>query len=122
MNITYTYTIAPDSLQTVTANGNPNTVVHLTVRVYATDGTHTVHFDRPMIFEPSADGAFIPFEQLTEAQVLSWARAKMPFSHTIEEALARRIAEKVNPPAQPVVKPAPWSTCTQPPSLFDDSA
>lgn len=113
MTITYTYTIKPDSLQTVTANGNPDTVIHLVVRVYATDGTHTVHFDRPMALESSTDGAFIPFEQLTEAQVLAWARAKMPLSHTIEELLAKQIARKINPPAQPVAKAAPWSTCVQ---------
>jgi hypothetical protein len=113
MTITYTYTIAPDSLQTVTANGNPDTVISLIVRVYATDGTHTVQFDRPMALEPSADGAFIPFEQLTEAQVLTWARARMPLAHTIEELLAKQIANKINPPVRPVIKPAPWNTCTQ---------
>lgn len=112
MNITYTYTIKPDSLQTLTANGNPDTVIHAVVRVFATDGTHTVHFDRPMPFEPSTDGAFIPFEQLTEAQVLEWALAKMPLKHTIEEMLARQIANKINPPARPVAKPAPWNTCS----------
>jgi hypothetical protein len=113
MTITYTYTIAPDSLRTVAVNGNPDTVVHLVVRVYATDGTHKVHFDRPMTLEPSADGAFIPFEQLTEAQVLTWARAKMPLAHTIEEMLAKQIANKINPPVQPVAKAAPWATCVQ---------
>jgi hypothetical protein len=113
MTIIYTYTIAPDSLQTVTANGKPDTVVQLTVRVYATDGTHTVHFDRPMALAPSAGGAFIPFEQLTEAQVLAWARANMPLSHTIEEALAKQIDRKINPPVRPVAKAAPWSTCVQ---------
>jgi hypothetical protein len=113
MTITYTYTIAPNSLMAVAVNGNPDTVVRLTVRVYATDGTHTVHFDRPMALEPSADGAFIPFEQLTEAQVLAWARAKMPLSHTIEEMLAKQIANKINPPVRPVAKAAPWSTCVQ---------
>jgi hypothetical protein len=113
MTITYTYTIAPDSLRTVTANGNPDTVINLIVRVYATDGTHTVQFVRPMTLEPSADEAFIPFEQLTEAQVLTWARAKMPLAHTIEELLAKQIANKINPPARPVAKAAPWNTCTQ---------
>jgi hypothetical protein len=113
MEITYTYIIKPDSLTTLTVNGNPDTVVHLIVRVCATDGTHTVNFDRPMRFEPSTDGVFIPFEQLTEAQVLAWARAKMPLSHTIEEMLAKQIANKINPPVRPVAKAAPWSTCVQ---------
>jgi hypothetical protein len=113
MAITYTYTIAPDSLRTITANGNPDTVINLIVRVYATDGTHKVHFDRPMALEPSAGGAFIPFEQLTEAQVLAWARAKMPLAHTIEEMLARQIDRKINPPVRPVIKAAPWNTCSQ---------
>ena len=112
MTITYTYTIKPDSIQTITANGNPDSVVNVVVRVYATDGTHTVHFDRPMQFEPSTVGVFIPFEQLTEAQVLVWAKAKMPLAHTIEEALAKQIANKINPPVRPMAKPAPWSTCS----------
>lgn len=112
MTITYTYTIKPDSLQTLTANGNPDTVVHVVVRVVATDGTHTVHFDRPMPFEPSTDGAFIPFEQLTEAQVLEWARSKMPMSHKIEELLANQIYRLNNPPPTPVAKQAPWNTCS----------
>lgn len=112
MTITYTYTIKPDSIQTITANGNPDSVVNVIVRIYATDGTHTVFFDRPMQFEPSADGAFIPFDQLTEAQVLAWARAKMLMAHTIEEALAKIIANKINPPVRPMAKPAPWSTCS----------
>ena len=112
MTIAYTYTIKPDSLQTITANGNPDSVIRLTVRVIATDGTYTVHFDRPLTFKPSADGAFIPFEQLTEAKVLEWALALMPLKHTIEEMLAKQIANIINPPARPVAKPAPWNTCS----------
>lgn len=100
-------------MQTLTANGNPDTVVQVVVRVFATDGTHTFHFDRPIQFEASTDGAFIPFDQLTEAQVLEWALAKMPLKHTIEEMLAKRIANVINPPAVPVAKAAPWQTCTQ---------
>lgn len=112
MPVTYRMTVAPGSLMTKTENGNPDTVVQLTVRVYATDGDNTIHFDRPITLEPSADGVFTPFDQLTEAQVLEWARAKMPLYHTIEELLARRLADKKNPPVQPVVRAAPWNTCS----------
>lgn len=112
MPVTYRMTVAPGSLMTKTENGNPDTVVQLTVRVYATDGDNTAYFDRPMALEPSTDGAFIPFNQLTEAQVLEWARAKMPLYHTIEELLARQLELKKNPPVRPVVRPAPWNTCS----------
>jgi hypothetical protein len=96
-------------------NGNADTVVQAQFIVEATDGTHTADIHQSVQLKPSTDGAFIPFADLTEAQVIAWVKAAL---HEGQEAqfeamLARTIALKANPPVRPMAKPAPWYTCTQ---------
>lgn len=51
---------------------------------------------------------FIPFENLTEAEVLGWVWANGVDKNAVEANVARELADLVNPPV--VDKPLPWSS------------
>lgn len=114
MTTTYTWSIPTDGLMTKTVNGNADTVVQAKFKIEATDGTHTADMYQTVELKPSADGAFIPFANLTEAQVIEWVKASLPegVEARFESALARAIESKANPPVVPVAKAAPWNTCS----------
>ena len=59
---------------------------------------------------PSAED-FIPYEDLTEAQVCSWLEDSMDVE-ALDAALAQQIDEKINPKV--VSLPLPWSAQPEP--------
>ena len=115
MATTYKWSIPTNGLMTKEVNGNSDTVVQAQFRIEATDGTHTADIHNAVELTPSKDGAFIPFVDLTEAQVIAWVKAELQEGEEVqfETMLARVIAHKANPPVRPVAKPAPWYTCSQ---------
>jgi hypothetical protein len=100
---------------TQTANGNADTVVQVQYEVTATDGTHTAEIKQAATLQPRTDGAFIPFADLTEAQVIAWVKASLQPNQEqrFEEVLTQVLQRKANPPVRPNAKAAPWNTCSQ---------
>ena len=114
MSVTFTWSLANNSLMTETHNGNPDTVVAVHLTLTATDGTNTVDSMHVAQLTPSTDGTFIPFSQLTEEQVLGWAKAAIDPENVarFEDRLTRMLDRMANPPVRPVPKAAPWNTCS----------
>ena len=114
MTTTFTWSIAPGGLMVQTVDNNPDTVVRVNVKVSATDGTHTADITQSVQLSAPVAGNFIPFSELTEAQVVEWAKTSLPQQGAqLENALARMLQIKANPPVRPVAKAAPWNTCSQ---------
>ena len=95
MNVTYKI----DNLDRQTSDGLVTTA-HW--RVDAVDGEHTAGAYGSVGFTRGDD--FTPFEQLTEAQVLTWVKSQLEVEQ-IEAALAQIIAEQKAPKA---LSGLPW--------------
>lgn len=115
MATTFTWSIPANGLLTKTQNGNPDTVVSVQYKITATDGVNSVDMIQAAQLQPNANGTFIPFADLTEAQVLEWVKASLPPNQEahFQTMLTHRLERKANPPVMPVAKAAPWSTCVQ---------
>ena len=115
MAITFTWSIPTDGLVTKTENGNADTVVIVRYKITADDGTNTAELVQSMPLPLNTETAFIPFETLSEDQVLAWVKASLrPGQEAILQSMVTRILNaKADPVYHPVVKTAPWFTCTQ---------
>jgi hypothetical protein len=115
MTPTFTWSIPFKGMSTITRDGRADTVVQVQYVLTATSGEHNHSIGGAVQLKPNADGTFIPFENLTEAQVIEWVKAAVrPEDRAhYEMGLTRALEMKVNPPVRPVVKPAPWNTCVQ---------
>lgn len=115
MTPTFIWSIPATGMSTLTSNGQADTVVQVHYTLTATDGPHTHSISGVVQLKPNADGTFIPFENLTEAQVIEWVKAAVrpEDKRHYEMGLTRALEMKANPPVRPVIKPAPWNTCTQ---------
>ena len=88
-----------DNLDRQTSDG---LVITAHWRVDAVDGEHTAGAYGSVGFTRGDD--FIPFEELTEAQVLEWVKAQLEVEQ-IEAALAQIIAEQKAPSK---ISGTPW--------------
>ena len=115
MSVEFTWSVKPQGLRVKDANGNPDTVVSVEFKISAIDGAHTVDMSNVVEFKPEANAPFIPFDQLTEAQVIDWVKAALPQStvERFEQMLTQRLERQKNPPAVAVAKVSPWATCVQ---------
>jgi hypothetical protein len=92
MPATFTWTIA--NLERNTADGGV-TVAHW--RCTAVDGDHSASAYGTCSFTPDASAAgFVPFENLTEADVLAWVHGSVDKDAT-EAALTAKIDAEKNP-------------------------
>ena len=87
---------------------DPNYVVNVTWEVSGVDGTYIASIGGNTQFN-SADqvGAFIPYDQLTEATVIGWIPEQ-----TISNAQAcvqGQINSMITPPVSPANTPLPWT-------------
>jgi len=115
MTPTFTWSVPANGVATITHAGRADTVVQVRYTITATDGTHTHSIGGVAQLKPSEDGTFIPFENLTQDQVIEWVKASMrpEDKRHYELGLTRALELKANPPPRPVIKPAPWNTCVQ---------
>lgn len=114
MNPTFTLSIPADGMSTMTHAGQADTVVQVQYTLTATMGEHTASINGMVQLTPTQGGTFIPFENLTQEQVIAWVQAAIrpvDMNH-YKMSLTRKLEYKINPPVRPVIKPAPW-TCTQ---------
>jgi len=78
-----------------------------------TDGEYTASDYGSESFSPDPQGPnFIPFEQLTEADVIGWMQAQEGWVETLQFRLDSNIAHQKNPPQVPpddlVLSGLPW--------------
>jgi len=115
MTPTFTWSVPADGLATITHAGRDNTVVQVRYTLTATDGVNTASINGGVELKPSNDGAFTPFENLTQEQVVAWVEAALrpEDKNHYKMGLTRALEMKANPPQRPVAVAAPWNTCSQ---------
>jgi hypothetical protein len=104
---TYTWTVtAMDCYPQEDGNTDVVFTVHWTCS--GTDGTYSSSVYSTCAVPAPSGGAFTPYQDLTQNQVLGWIWANGVDQTATEAAVAQQIANQVNPP---VVTPAlPWAT------------
>jgi len=87
---------------------DPNYVVNALWEVTGVDGTYTASIGGNTQFN-SADqeGAFIPYDQLTEATVIGWIPENQIAS--AQACVQGQIDSMITPPVSPAAQPLPWS-------------
>lgn len=85
-------------------------VVNVLFTVSGTDGTHTASIDGNCQFSPIEGQNIIPFEQLTEAEVLGWINAATNNQANYYANIDGQISSMVTPPVSPSNTPLPWAT------------
>ena len=87
---------------------DPNYVVNALWEVTGVDGTNTASIGGNTQFN-SADqeGAFIPYDQLTEATVIGWIPESAITS--AQQCVQGQLDSLANPPVSPANTPLPWS-------------
>ena len=107
MTINYTTTI--NSMFTVP---NPTGyVTNVLFTVSGTNGTNTASIDGNINFTPQSDQPdFIPYDQLTQAEVMGWINAATDNQANYYSNIDGQIASMINPPVSPANTPLPWAT------------
>jgi hypothetical protein len=87
---------------------DPNYVVNALWEVTGVDGANTASIGGNTQFN-SADqeGAFIPYDQLTEATVIGWIPESAITS--AQACVQGQIDSQITPPVSPASQPLPWS-------------
>jgi len=87
---------------------DPNYVVNVLWTVTGVDGSNTASINGNTQFDSSQqEGAFVPYDQLTQAIVIGWIPANQ-----IDSAQANvqgQIDSMITPPVSPESTPLPWS-------------
>jgi hypothetical protein len=86
---------------------DPDYVVNCLWQVTGVDGTNTASIGGNTQFN-SADqvGAFIPYDQLTEATVIGWIPESAITS--AQQCVQGQIDSMITPPVSPAAQPLPW--------------
>jgi hypothetical protein len=100
--ITWTIT----AMNCSTTEQNPDTVIVCHWTCAGTDGTHNASVYSTCSV-PTPTGAFTPYDQLTQAQVLGWVWANGVDQAATEAAVEAQLQAQINPPV--VVLPLPWA-------------
>ena len=106
-----TYTWAIDSMFTV-QQPDPDYVVNAIWTLTGTDGTHTASIGGNTVFaENQSEAGFIPYEDLTEAVVVSWVQTNLGEQGiaNYEANVQGQIDSQIFPPVSPENTPLPWS-------------
>lgn len=102
-----TFTTTINSMYTL-QTPDPDYVVNVLWTVTGVDGSNTASIGGNTQFS-SADqeGAFIPYDQLTEATVIGWIPAEQIAS--AQACVQGQIDSMITPPVSPQNTPLPWS-------------
>jgi hypothetical protein len=87
----------------------PDYVVNVLYEVTGVDGANTASIGGSTQFN-SADqvGAFIPYDQLTEATVIGWIPESAITS--AQQCVQGQLDSMITPPVSPAAQPLPWAT------------
>ncbi len=102
-----TFTTTITSMYTLNTP-EPDYVVNVLYEVTGVDGTNTASIGGNTQFS-SADqeGAFIPYDQLTEATVIGWIPESAITS--AQQCVQGQIDSLITPPVSPAAQPLPWA-------------
>jgi hypothetical protein len=107
MATTYTTTIN----QMFTVPNPTGYVVNVIFTVSGTDGTNTADIGGNITFTPEQNEQnFIPYDQLTEAQVIGWINDATDNQANYYANIDGQIASLINPPVSPSAEPLPWAS------------
>ena len=101
----YTWTIT--CMDCSTTETNPDTVITAHWTCAGTDGTYNTSIYSTCSV-PTPTGAFVPYQDLTQEQVLGWCWANGVDKDATEAGVGNQLANLVNPPV--VTPPLPWAT------------
>jgi len=88
-----------------TTEQNPDTVIVCHWTCSATDGTYNTSIYSTCSV-PTPTGTFVPYQDLTQEQVLGWCWSDGVDKDATETAVGQQLANLVNPPV--VTPPLPW--------------
>ena len=125
MAMTYVYTVT--SLKVQNEPDYPQTVVQTYWKLTGTDengNSGSFSGATPFTYDPAdASGPFVPFEDLTEADVVAWISGvvdgNVKYKQHIYGVIDKQIADEVNPVT---TEPLPWdptSTVPVPPTPYE---
>ena len=107
MAITYTWTV---DRMSVLQTPNPDYVVIAEWTCAGTDGTNSAEIGGDSRFSSEQVGTFIPYADLTEADVLGWIDDVLGVNgiSSAEGCVEGQINSIVSPPVSPTAEPLPW--------------
>lgn len=102
-----TFTTRINSIYTLpTVNEQTNVVVTVMYAVTAVNGDHTAEINAGLQIALEEGAAFVPFDQLTEAQVIAWIPESM--IESAQACVQGQIDSMITPPVSPTSQPLPW--------------
>lgn len=106
-----TYTWAVTALYTETIAGEQNYVVIANYSVVGVDGTYEASISNIARFSTESVSPFIPYEDLTEADVIGWIQADLGTDgvDNLYACIQGQIDSQANPPVVPMNTPLPWA-------------
>ena len=104
-----TYTTTITSMYTLNTP-EQGFVVNVLFNVSGTDGTNTASIDGNIQFTNQVESDYIPYDQLTEAQVIEWINAATDNQANYYANIDGQIASLVNPPVSPASQALPWAS------------
>ena len=107
-----TYTWAVTALYTETVGTEQDYVVIANYEVVGVDSTYSASLSNIARFSTESVSPFIPYEDLTEADVIGWIQADLGVDgvNNLYACIQGQIDSQINPPVVPVNTPLPWST------------
>ena len=95
------------ALNCSTTDVNPDTVITAHWSCIGVDGEYQASIYNTCSFPPP-EGTFIPYNQLTQEEVLNWCWESGVDKTATEAAVAQMIENQINPPV--VQPPLPWAS------------
>ena len=103
-----TFTTIVTNMYTV-QQPDPNYVVNVLWEVIGEDGDNTASIQGNTTFNSAEqEGAFIPYDQLTQAIVIGWIPQNQIDS--AQACVQGQIDSMINPPVSPQNTPLPWAS------------
>jgi hypothetical protein len=101
-----TFTTTIDQMYTVN-QPDPDYVINAIWQVTGVDGQYTASIGGNTTFNSNQSPSFIPYDELTEATVISWIPTEQIAS--AQACVQGQINSLINPPVSPENTPLPWS-------------
>jgi hypothetical protein len=116
-DLTYVYNVT--SLKVQNEPDYPQTVVQTYWTLTGTDASGnsgTFTGATPFVYDPASSAPFVPFEDLTEADVVGWISGAVNSNPTYKEHIDGVILTQIGLEINPIVEePLPWAPTPTPP-------
>ena len=95
--------------QMYTVPNPPEYVVNVLFTVSGIEGEYTAQISGNIWFTPEPGQTIIPYEQLTETEVIGWINAATNNQENYYLNINGQIESQINPPVVPEAQPLPWT-------------